>query len=569
VTTEWEARPTLAFAGSVLATLLTFRLLDTGIHRLAQLPAAAYEQGFFLDNVLVRVWRIATTRIPWWIIASAIVLVIGAFLLDERRLGGAGRRRFLRLFGGWRELEEGHALRWLVLVMTGLSAWALSCYPRNLYVDQPHLMDRFLIVALWLAIAWRPLCVLPFALAAAAVAGQFTVPLGFISWTEMSVVMRFPILFAAFWLVRVGTGLRRSDAFILAACCLLAATYWTSGLGKLRVDWLAHPHVHLLLLGAWANGWLAYLDANVVVGVAEAVARVARPLMLVTLALECGALILLWRRWSLVGFLLLAMTFHLVTFALTGIFFWKWIAVELSLLTYLAQNGRLARLMIFTPSRFVLSLAVIVASPLWVTTEDLTWFDTPLTYSLRFEGVAADGAVHALPAGFFRPYTEAVVLGTFPGISPQAQLTRAMGVTKDRRLAGMLVAARSAEEVFAIERQRGRIRADPAATAAFDDFVARHAANARCRAGREPLVLRVAGVPRHLWTFPMYASLPCDARLVAVRVHELTTFFDGDSLRLIRRQLVREIHVPESSRSALLPVRTDRPEPPTSTTPRP
>lgn len=537
------ARSTLAFAGTVLATLLVFRVLDTGIERLAQLPAAAYEQKVFLDNVVVRAWLLVTERVPWWLTAILAALAIGAVVVDERRCHGAGRRRLVRIFGGWRDLERGRDLRWLVLAITGIAAWALSCYPRNLYLGQTHNLDRLLVVALWLAIAWRPVFVLPFALAAAAVAGQFTIPLGFISWTEMRVVMYFPVLFGAFWLVRVGTTGPRSDVFIYAFCCLLAATYWTSGFGKLRVDWLSHPHVHLLLLGARANGWLAQAAADVVVRIADALQHIARPLMLVTLVLECGALILLWRRWSLVGFLLLAVTFHLVTLALTGIFFWKWIALELFLLAYLLHGARLAGPVFFTTGRFALSVLLIAASPLWVTTEDLTWFDTPLTYSLRFEGVAAHGAVHALPAGFFRPYSDAVVLGTFPGVAPRAQLTRAMGVTMERDLARMLVAARSAEEIFAMERSRGRSRLDPDANAAFDEFVARHAERARCRAEREPLLLRIAAAPRHLWTFPLYASLPCDARLVAVRVYELTTFFDGDSLRVIRRQLVREIAV--------------------------
>lgn len=537
------ARPTLAFAGTVLAMLGTFRLLDIAVTRLARLAPAAYEEAFFLDELPSRWWRLLSDRAPGWLVLALLALSAAVLIADQRAARGGGRRRLRTLLAGWGELEEGRALRWLVVAVTGIAAWTLSCYPRNLYFDQLHLADRALVVGLWAAIAWRPILVIPFAVAAVAVAGQFTVPLGFISWTEMGVVLRFPVLFGAFWLVRAATGERRSDAFVFAWCCLLAATYWTSGLGKLRVDWLTHPHVHLLLLGAHANGWLAFLEADVVGRVAELVARAARPLMLFTLVVECGALLLAARRWSLVAFLALAAVFHLGAFALTGIFFWKWIAVDAFLLAYLLRGRRLARLTIFTPARFALSVAVILASPLWVKSEDLTWFDTPLTYSLRFEGVDTRGAVHLLPAGFFRPYTEAVVLGTFAAVSPHAQLTRGMGVTMDRRLAETLEAARSPDELFAIERSQGRVRHDPAATLAFDDFVARHAGNARCPAEREPLALRLASPPRHLWTFPLDAALPCGIRLVRVRVLERTTFHDGTSSRLIRTRVLREVVV--------------------------
>ena len=541
-------RPTLVFAGTVAATMAVFRLLDIGIARLARIPSESYTQAFFLDDVALRAWRLASTRVPWWLASIAAASLLLAFAADQRIAGGEGRRRCAALFTGWPSVDGGTALRWLVVAVSAVGAWALSCYSRNQYFGPLHLADRVLVLALWVAIAWRPIFVLPFALAAAAVAGQFVIPLGFISWTEMGVVLRFPVLFGAFWIVRSLSAQRRSDAFVFAWCCLLAATYWTSGLGKLRVDWLSHPHVALLLLGAHANGWLASVETATVERLAEWVARFARPLMLVTLLVECGALVLLWRRWTLVGFLLLAAAFHLGAFALTGIFFWKWIVVDAFLLVYVVRGVRKVELPIFTPGRFALSVAAIVATPVWAPSENLTWFDTPLAYSLRFEATDTSGTSHPLPAGFFRPYTEAIVLGTFAGISPHPQLTRGMGVTDDRRLAELLVQARSAEEFFALERERGVPRTSAAAEAAFDDFVGRYAASARCAPQREPALLRAISAPRHLWTFPLDAALPCGIALASVEVFELTTWYDGRSLRLIRRRLLREIALPGRER---------------------
>lgn len=535
--------PSLAFFGSVLALLAAFRALDIGVARLARLPAAAYEEAVFVDNLLARWWQHGVERVPWWLAATVVALCGVVAIADVRRHGGALRRRMATLGAGWEVIDEGGALRLLVLGITGLSAWALSCYGVNLYFNQLHLAERVLVVALWLAIAWHPLFAIPFALVAGAVAGQFTVPLGFISWTEMGVLLKFPLLFVAFWVVRAATGDRRSDVFLFAWCCLLATTYWTSGLGKLRMEWFTHPHLSLLLWGAYANGWLSILATEVVARAAEVLDQFARPLMFVTLALECGALLLLWRRWSLVGFLALAIAFHLGVVAVTGIFFWKWMAADAFLLTYLLHRRRLARLGVFTPARFALSVALIVASPIWMRAENLTWLDTPLTYTLRFEGVDARGVVYALPAAFFRPYTEAIVLGTFAGVSPHVQITRAMGVTTDRRLAESLEAARSPAEIFAIEASAGTMRFDPATSARFDDFVARYAANATCTARRDPLALRIAGVPRHLWTFPLDATLPCDVAIATVRVFELTVFVNGGAQQVIRKRLLRAVDV--------------------------
>ena len=530
------AGATLAFAGTVAAMLVTFRVLDTVIARLGQRPVIAYDE-------LSRWWHLVSSRVPWWLAVASLVLLAVAVWLDARRFGGAGRQRVGALFAGWDELEDGRGLRWFVVGVTGVAAWALSCYARNMYLDQWHVADRLLIVALWLAIVWRPLFVLPFALAAAGMAGQFIIPLGFISWTEMGVVLRFPVLFGAFWIVRAVTRRRQSDVFVFAWCCLLAATYWTSGLGKLRVGWLGHPHVNLLLLGAYANGWLAFLEPKVVERAARVISAVALPFMLFTLLVECGSLVMLWRRWSLIAFFVLATAFHLGAFAMTGIFFWKWIVVDAMLLGYLLKGQRLTRLPIFTPGRFAVSVVAILASPLWVPSENLTWFDTPLTYALEFEGVDARGLSHVLPAGFFRPYSDAIVLGPAGATPPHPKLTRGMGVTMDRSLAEVLEAARVPDSVFAIEQARGTVRTDSVATAAFDDFVGTYAANAHCSKERDPLLLRIIGVPRHLWTFPLDADLPCGVPLERVRVHERTMFFDGTALREIRRLPLRDIAV--------------------------
>ncbi len=548
MTARRSSRPTLVFAGTVLGVLATFRVMDLVIARLGQLPASAYEESVFLDHLLSRWGRLLADRVPLGLIAAGIALLVIVIVVDARRFHGGGvRRHIVGLFAGWTQLDEGSPLRWFVLGVTGVATWALSFYARNLYVGQLHLADRLLLIALWLAIAWRPVFVVPFAIATTAVAGQFRVPLGFISWTEMGVVLRFPVLFGAFWVVSALSGRRRTDVFVFAWCCLLAATYWTSGLGKLRVGWLTHPHVHLLLLGAYVNGWLAFLEPRVIERVARTVAGFALPLMLFTLVVECGSLVMLWRRWSLITFFALATLFHLGAFAMTGIFFWKWILVDAMLVAYLLRDRHIVRLAIFTPGAFALSVAVILASPLWVPSENLTWFDTPLTYSLELEGVDVRGATYVLPAGFFRPYTEAMVLGPNGAIPPHARLTRGMGVAMDRSLAESLEAARSPESVLAVEQSRGTVRVDSTATAAFDAFVSAYASNARCSSERDPVLLRVAGVPRHLWTFPLDAALPCGVALERVRVFERTTFFDGTKLQVIRRIPLREIAVVRTS----------------------
>ena len=536
---ERVARAFLRFAGQVVASLATFTVLERLVVTLGRLPPAAYERAFFAPAIAARVAHLLRARAPGVVLVGAVAL--GAAAAAAALARPAGRRRALGLLAGWDAVDEGPALRWLVGAATGIATCALAGYPYNAYFDRAHAADRLLLVALWGALLWRPAFALPFALVASAVAQQFQVPLASYSWTEMELLVRIPILLAAFWCVRAMLHERTADAFVFLLCCLLAVTWWASGSGKLRVGWITHPHVDLLLLGAYANGWLGDLPADTVVRLADVVAAWRLPLMLLTLAVECGALLLLWRRWSLVAFPAITIAFHLGAFALTGILFWKWILLDVALLAFLLQGRRVARLRIFSPAHFALAVAVVLGHPAWVAARNLTWFDTPLTYAMRLEGVDAAGGVHVLPAGFFRPYAETFVLETFPYLSPHTQLTGPMGVTQSRDVAAALVAAREPSDVFALERTLATSRYDAERGASFDRFVARWLRTLNRRTARGARAR--PGTPRHLWTFPLDADWDGTPAIVAVRVVELTSFYDGRTLRVIRVRPLRTIDV--------------------------
>jgi hypothetical protein len=533
---EGETRSFVVFAGQVVASLVVYMLLERVLVGLGRLPPDAYEQAVFTHEVVARSVRLLRARVPLMVLAAGLAALALALVAVAR---SPERGRVLGIFAGWRELDEGVAVRWLIGVATGIAVWTLAAYPYNAYFDRLHLTDRLILVALWAALLWRPVFTLPFAAVASAIAHQFQIPLASYSWTEMELLVRIPILLGAFWIVRSLARDRRADTFVFLLCCLIAVTWWTSGWGKVRMGWITHPHIDFLLVGAYANGWLAFMDAVTIARTASTVAALRIPLMVATLIVECGALFLLWRRWSLPLFLGLTSTFHLGAFALTGIFFWKWILIDVSFLLFLFQGRRLTRLRIFSPAQFALAVVIILANGVWISARNLSWFDTPLTYVIRLEGVDADGGAHDLPAGFFRPYSESFVLETFPYLSPHAQLTGPMGVTQSRETADALLAANAPEDIFALERSRARSRYDPDRTARFDEFVTRWMRASNRNGAREaPLSM---SAPRHLWTFPLDANRDALGRIVEVHVVEVTNFYDGRALREIRRRTLRTI----------------------------
>jgi len=226
------------FVGAALATVAIFKLLAGPIDALGRLPPAAYQQTFFTREIPLRAIHLLRDRAPAALLVAGAALLAMAFVADAMLVRSAGRHRLRRLFAGWEELEDGAALRWLVIAVTGISAYALSTYNYNAYFDRAHIADRVLLVVLWAFIAWRPIFTLPFALAATAVVAQFDIPLRGYSWTEMELLSRIPILLAAFWIVRAFTREKSIDAFVFLWCCLIAVTMWSSGWGKLRIGWI-------------------------------------------------------------------------------------------------------------------------------------------------------------------------------------------------------------------------------------------------------------------------------------------------------------------------------------------
>ena len=104
---------------------------------------------------------------------------------------------------------------------------------------------------------------------------------------------------------------------------------------------------------------------------------------------------MLWRRWSLLGFLAGWIIFHLGVFAVSGICFWKWMMVDGTLLIiFLARDsGRVFP--IFTRRHFVLSLFLILGGLFWFRPVNLAWYDSPTTYAYRFVGVGESGATYS------------------------------------------------------------------------------------------------------------------------------------------------------------------------------
>ncbi|MDX1531303.1 MAG: hypothetical protein R3362_07240, partial [Rhodothermales bacterium] len=196
-------------------------VLDVLFLRATRLPAARFEEPVLVAELARRLLGL-----------DPAALVLLGFLLG---LVGAGF--WHRSFGPrWEAFGLGRRFRVLALVAAGALAWAAATYGYNAYFDQLHAVDRLLLVALLPLVVWRPVFVWAFLLVLFPVLWQFHVPIGGASWAEPFLLIRVLMVLGVAYLFRALTGRLRGADVVFVLCCLVAAHYWVSGVGKVELD---------------------------------------------------------------------------------------------------------------------------------------------------------------------------------------------------------------------------------------------------------------------------------------------------------------------------------------------
>lgn len=511
-----------------MGTMLAFYVgLEWWIRHAGHLSLSSYQQPVILIELLKNLFETP-------LLAAGTIILLGT-----------GAVRVQAIWNDWSFFDNGQRLRVFVLCVVAIAAWTFSTYDYNLYFNQSHFIDRLALLVLAL-LSWRkPVFVLPFVLLLVAIVWQLDYPLvGLYPWTEMNLVFHTLALFGVFFLIHVLTGTRRTADFIFLLCCLVASSYWGSGLGKLRLDWINHPHLHLLPMGAYTNGWLGFLPPETIVSLVKFVTPFTLPLMLFTLFVEWGVITLLWKRNLTIIFLLSFIVFHAGIFLYTGMFFWKWILLEVALLFCFFL--RKPTLSIYTRWHFLLSLALIGGSTIWFRPTNLSWYDTRLSYSYRVEAIGKSGERYALPIGTFAPYNDVFTLGNLAFLNPEPQLLHIWDVTPIDELETDLRTATQPEQIYELERQYAIIFHDQTKIEMFDDFMTLFFQNLN-HEGVNRAWWNPVRAPRHLWSFPRNGEVIFEGQepIVRVKIYQVTALYDDEQYSIIRKRAVREINIPD------------------------
>lgn len=450
-------------------------------------------------------------------------------------LGGATGLIFLghkQLLLPWKAIPQ-QGLRIVILTAAGVLSWIYSTYDFNLFLNQAQYFDRLLLL-LWFGLScWCPLFLLFLLPQVILILQQFPILPGF-SWAIPILPVRILMLFVSAFLIYIFTKRWLSAGSFILIGTLVAAHYWYPGIGKANWPWLSENELSHLLPLSYANAWLAHLDMDTISKLTNVFATFNIPLKLFILAAELGALLFFTNR-RISKYLLLAWCMmHIGIFLITGICFWVWMILDLTILYALLKADWWSSIREH-PAHTVgwCSVLLILSSPFWAKPVQLAWFDAPVAYTYEYEAVTAAGDTLLLPQHFFAPYDYQFTINSMSYLSEQPLFNVYQEVDQVR----VLNAANNVEEVGELEYQMGSIQYNADKQQRMQFFLQTFLGNWNMRQSRRTLLSYVSA-PRFLWGRP---DLEIE-KISALRIYQVLHFYTKSSLRTVRRTEVLAVY---------------------------
>lgn len=455
----------------------------------------------------------------------------------------------------WERVPGGDALRWLGLALAGLVAWHGATRDIDVVTGRAHGLERWLALVAGVTSVYSPWLLLGAAVVLTRPLGMWqhhsTLPmrlvqalLGYVLWAALSpVLLGRPAALADFlWF---GTVLQVSHYVITALAKGFLGPRWYS--------WPKDNRLHHIAASAYSWGWARFIPWSSWLRVIQAVRQVERPLQYVVFLLEGLAPLALLDVRLAIALSLAFAGFHLGVFALSGLLFWEWVAVDLlwAWLLWRTSSAEVAGAFGWLP--LALGLLLMFALPLrhklWKPMP-LGWWDTPFTQRMHWRVYGPSGRAYGLYADFMDPHER--IYGKVHGcfLSPVPVLTYHLGEAWRYQLRdGLRESAGDPTKIDALRQQFGIQPRDAVLAANHRAYLERFCWELNRGATKAvlPRWLRWCKAPGGQCYY--WGDLPAYRRqepIERVRVVYREEYFDGHELRLLHEETVLELEVPDS-----------------------
>jgi len=126
------------------------------------------------------------------------------------------------------------------------------------------------------------------------------------------------------------------------------------------------------------------------------------------------------------------------------------------------------------------------------------------------------------------------------------------GATHDQKIRDALFAARTPVDIFALELAKNPRSHDARRSEKFYRFLTRFVRNRNFQGDRAQTLYALHS-PLQFWSQNEGEQVLGDRKISELRVYELTFFFDGNTLEMIRKEKLNKIVIPSDEESLRAP----------------
>lgn len=368
--------------------------------------------------------------------------------------------------------------RLLIFTCALLLAWELTGYDYNYYLDKAFYLDRAVLILLALLLPRFPLLAPLFVAFAYVYRSQFNYPVDGFPLYDKRLLFDLLILFTAHAYARLYFR-NFKVTYLFLVLCVLASGYFAGGFIKVFIsphgyEWLWHNTPADLFYNSCQRGWLAGCSDSTVQALGNFFSHYGKPFQTLAFIIEVSALFLLHSRRTGMIVLCSLLAMHVGIFILAGIFFWKWMVVDLLLLFfYFYRNGLWVNDLV-RPHSYRTSLVVICLSFAWLQPIPFGWHDTAANQYFTYEVEDEAGTLYALGKNEMNPYHQWFQIDRFLFLvnKPCLPLT-GFGYTYKYSIAKAIKKA-GPEHYAEVEREKGKNYFQPLQKQQYELFIQRY-----------------------------------------------------------------------------------------------
>lgn len=511
----------------IIAYLLTWQRV---FYQSCFLPRSAYESG----NLVVAMLSRPTTLV------MLLVGILPLFVFRKRIT--------------WSEIDESLKMRTFVMIVASVMGITFILSDYNYYYDHAFLLDRIVLLALLVGVWFHPGFLFPFVITMMVFALQIHHPLPGGMWNWPDKRMPTHMLFVFVWFIYLRIFVKTDARLPLILGLFVAGSgYAHAGFSKIAIGpvwstWLLENPTANIFVSAYQQGnWLGHLSEAQIVQAAGFLERVGVVNNAFTLFAEIGAALVLLDRRVARFFLAACILLHLGILSTTGIFFWKWIVVDASMIYFAGSlwKWNVPDVNVAKPAIAALTAATLIlgAAHTRVTGILFAWWDTRHAQFFTYEVETESGETYDLDPRYFVPYDIVFVQSRFYYTVPEPILPGTYGVTHRYPVFAALQEA-TVDDLPEVYREYAVRQFNRSLRYDFGRFIQRYV-RAVMRGDEKEFLPSWFSVPYHFQTtFPPNVYVG-QSKATRVRVFFEQHFYDGDEIHDLQRVEVMAIPIAE------------------------